>query len=589
MENIAEKLPKRPTALQMSQIQEAAEADICHFGWYEPVTVMVDILDTGYECFTIGSIGSGRKKRAAAITCPHCGEVMIAGWVPGGEVQAIVGDDGIIYDGIPGGFDGNMFNDDYGECGCIRTFKEYDAVDCRMCGESFFIKRRSKVKDELISRCAVNTMEEIDGNLCIVTWMAENHHHRNMSDDLYKIHPEGAVVLTKDRRLKCFRMRGNEYKQLKNFCDFSIKIYNSYEATCGRKVGSANVVNREAIHCTLADRTGLEEYIDIGGTHWAIYLRNWRAHKNIEALVKSAAGTAVRDCIRDRCEGYAGWSDDMTGFPFEIDFKQSKPEKMLGFNRTEWAYLVGMTDKNHPMTADKIARAQIVKEKGCAIERYAEIADKIGEGKASAIILLTADGNKYPSLERAMNYLRKQKMYSISGVEILMDYWKAIVNLQAAELFFPRDLRQAHEFYCVNRDGVSTEAEKMNFIAVSEECAALQYRSGEYIITVCPNTDELTKESNTLHHCVRTYVKSHIAMTSVVFFVRHRRRPERSFYTTDYNLTAKIPHRNQLHGYKNDRYRKVPQEILDFLKEWEQKVLLPWAAENNKKSLKEAV
>lgn len=61
------------------------------------------------------------------------------------------------------------------------------------------------------------------------------------------------------------------------------------------------------------------------------------------------------------------------------------------------------------------------------------------------------------------------------------------------------------------------------------------------------------------------------------------RRPERSYYTLQINMTGTIPREIQLHGYGNERHgdhkqfkHTIPKKVRDFCDRWERDVLLPW-------------
>ena len=122
----------------------------------------------------------------------------------------------------------------------------------------------------------------------------------------------------------------------------------------------------------------------------------------------------------------------------------------------------------------------------------------------------------------------------------------------------------------------------------------LQWTDGELCIVLPKSHAELVQEGNILRHCVGGYSDRHIQGGDTIFFVRHYRRPERSYYTLDINMTDR-PHRVQLHGYGNERHgihkqysHKIPKKVLDFCARWEQEVLMPWWRDNQNKKEKTA-
>ena len=107
---------------------------------------------------------------------------------------------------------------------------------------------------------------------------------------------------------------------------------------------------------------------------------------------------------------------------------------------------------------------------------------------------------------------------------------------------------------------------------------------------ILPQTqEELIAEGNVLQHCVGGYADSHIN-GKIILFVRHYRRPERSYYTLNVDMTGEQPRRIQLHGYGNERHGKsmehrhsIPKKVLEFVDRWEKEVLLPQWAKLKKK------
>ena len=75
--------------------------------------------------------------------------------------------------------------------------------------------------------------------------------------------------------------------------------------------------------------------------------------------------------------------------------------------------------------------------------------------------------------------------------------------------------------------------------------------------------------------------------TDVIFFVRHARRPERSWYTLDICMTGSEPREVQLHGYRNEwcgrKRLRIPPKVREFCDRWKKEVLLPWAAADRQK------
>lgn len=67
-------------------------------------------------------------------------------------------------------------------------------------------------------------------------------------------------------------------------------------------------------------------------------------------------------------------------------------------------------------------------------------------------------------------------------------------------------------------------------------------------------------------------------MGKIILFVRHTRRPDRSWYTLNINVLTK--EEIQLHGYRNEmvdgKRLKIPQRVREFVDLWEREVLAEW-------------
>ena len=88
------------------------------------------------------------------------------------------------------------------------------------------------------------------------------------------------------------------------------------------------------------------------------------------------------------------------------------------------------------------------------------------------------------------------------------------------------------------------------------------------------------QEGATLHHCVGGYAKTH-ASGKIILFIRHTRRPERSWFTLNVDIYEKKIIQN--HGYGNEMAHghqlKIPREVQEFVELWKKQVLEPWKPE----------
>ena len=79
-------------------------------------------------------------------------------------------------------------------------------------------------------------------------------------------------------------------------------------------------------------------------------------------------------------------------------------------------------------------------------------------------------------------------------------------------------------------------------------------------------------EGETLRHCVGEYGKEHAKGKKIILFIRHYRKPERSYYTLNVGFDGWRPYIIQLHGYGNEHHgphkeyrHTIPKEVTAFV------------------------
>lgn len=120
---------------------------------------------------------------------------------------------------------------------------------------------------------------------------------------------------------------------------------------------------------------------------------------------------------------------------------------------------------------------------------------------------------------------------------------------------------------------------------------------GELCIRLPRSNGDLIREGRVLCHCVGGYGNRHSEGKDLIFFVRHYRRPERSYYTLNISMGL-IPKEIQLHGYRNEAHidksgsykrHRIPKKVRAFCNRWEKEILMPYClarygAENKEKT-----
>ncbi len=148
------------------------------------------------------------------------------------------------------------------------------------------------------------------------------------------------------------------------------------------------------------------------------------------------------------------------------------------------------------------------------------------------------------------------------------------------EQLWPPHLRDAHDRLSTQLSVSKSQKYIAEFQRLKQKYRPLEWTDGELCIVVPESNADLVTEGKVLHHCVGGYGEKHVEGRSI-FFVRKYRRPERSYYTLNEDLTGMEPFRIQLHGYRNEynddgSMHSIPKKVLDFVSRWEKEILTPW-------------
>lgn len=185
---------------------------------------------------------------------------------------------------------------------------------------------------------------------------------------------------------------------------------------------------------------------------------------------------------------------------------------------------------------------------------------------------------------KTARYLRRQNEQAYT----YRDYIRAVHNLgedvtQDVILWPPR-LRAAHDRVAMAARYTTDRRTKEQFEEMSRIAQGLTWKHNGIIIRPAATPEELVQEGATLKHCVGGYAKSH-ASGRIILFIRHERRPERSWYTLNVDLKTKKIIQN--HGYRNEMLPNgthlcIPKEVQDFVLAWTETILNPWVMPKKK-------
>lgn len=527
----------------------------------------------------------------ARCTCSTCGEDFTAGWVSrtgynGKRIHGIriaEGEDGVVYDGYVGP----------DECGAVE-YNHGDALSCPLCWTIGTLTPRAELRNGRICRVMQAEVVSVEGYAVVMYWMITRVQDDCGRDSTHFV-PHQALIIDRQgkvRRAKAEIKDGDLSRAV--WCPLCETIdpmqspYRSHDAEWGRKIGGWTLTIGPDLTGTTGEKTALDEYIGAGG-HWpGAYLQLWAKRPQVENLLRQGLGKAVAETIDDRLDR-AVYYADLHGAPILpwADWREVKPHRMLHMSREEFRAIrhsawsgadAAGWDKYRAVLPDADARD------------FESCRKQLGMGNVDKLLDMVQAGWTDLTPKLVARYLAKQGRLD-DGTQLLIDYRKLAHEMDlgdTAEVCWPRDLQAAHDRVAQawgDRHELKwTEGFTATYMALRD----LEWTDGDLCIVIPKSEQDLVDEGRVLRHCVGTYGRSHCSGRPI-FFIRHYRRPERSYYTLNMDLTGKLPRKIQLHGYGNERHgehkeypHSIPRSVQDFADRWQREVLLPWFADRQK-------
>lgn len=176
-------------------------------------------------------------------------------------------------------------------------------------------------------------------------------------------------------------------------------------------------------------------------------------------------------------------------------------------------------------------------------------------------------------LRRAVKYIKGQMNMKKNGRPIwkfasaAIGYWNDYLDaakqleydLTDQTVAMPKDLEARHDAASkMVKLQASAEARKKYRNRYKKLKDLYEFELGGLSIIVPEMGEQIVAEGKILHHCVGGYADRHMVGKVDILFLRHSRRPERSFLTIEME-PRKSPRdkvvMRQIHGYQNERYR----------------------------------
>lgn len=533
---------------------------------------------------------NAKRTWAAACSCTACGSDWYAGWFDG-KVIMYEGDDGMTYEGVP---------EDLTEPGLIVVCEGESDIRCPLCEEPVTAVRRSDLRRGRTYQLMACALENIGDYTALVWYLVRRQIDRwGYTDE--GAEPIYAAVIDTYGSVQLFSRTkpmpngavcaGTDWRAQKKLTDpFQVPYY-CWGACGNRNIGGVTVRKVPPQLGQTGEKTGLADYMSAGG-HWPLqYLLFWQRHPYIENLVKAGWTKAICEQIDLQCSGAIDRRADGIGagvklYPEELvflaDWDEAKPHRMLHMSRDGFRQLkpwdlqmlnlwMGLWEIGAAAPGDETEVDRLFRRYGYAA--LSVWANMISDGWGEELCLAKID--RY-----LMRQFKRSGMPYGAALQMYLDYREMLepmVDTPTEAELWPRDLRAAH-------DGLITgnEANKMQYIAgfrqMYEKWRALEWTDGEICIRLPRTNNELIREGHTLNHCVGRYGKEHVK-GDLILFVRHHRRPERSWFTLNIDVRGKKPVQIQLHGYGNEwakgKHLHIPQRVLDFVERWKTEVLAP--------------
>lgn len=305
------------------------------------------------------------------------------------------------------------------------------------------------------------------------------------------------------------------------------------------------------------------------------YIRLYWQHPNAENLIANGAARLVGEGLR--AEGSATSYYNATAVYTMprlgwVDWKQNRPAQMLGLTKDQLRTVLQLGWKLRELKFWHKARQTHTFGEVCEMLQLTSV------NEIDTALTLT----EHPL--RLLRYCKAQR----SNVYFYKDYChmaaKAGFAMEDAAVLWPKDLRAAHDRAMAASRYAKTAKYAEAFAAMTRRCRALNWVQGDICIRVAETPVELVDEGATLHHCVGGYARAH-AEGNIILFIRHTRRPERSWFTLNVDVKAKKILQN--HGYGNEfahgKVLHIPQAVQDFVKDWKKQVLDNWQLPPEKK------
>lgn len=552
------------------------------------------------EIMEYNSLEPRRTVWAAQCTCTDCYDDFVTRKEPGEEnIILIQGEDGQYYTAEP-------WADIDDDSLSFTMQRPGDAFQCPLCGANVKLIHSRRLRGGRTKQIMVVSVQNIFDYTGIFYWMV----WRTVDEDglsEYGVSPKDAFILTENGGLVRYahELRTGWYGSARSLPRWKLMTvnhdsiddrYRDWGSINNQKVGASIYNCFPDLEGTTGEKTGLIEYLNAGGYRPVLYLKKWYRHRALENLCKCGQGKLVAEIIRSAYR--FSYSFDIEASEY-IDLSKRKPHEMLRLTKGEFKQV---RNKHLELSMEMLEqwRTYQLRTNSASFAEYMEYLELFkSKGLKDALDML----RQWPdiTMEKLVRYMEKQKLRP-RECRLLFDTREMAARLYAdraltREELWPQRLIEAHDRFSqmlTDRENLDKATElQAGFDRVKNMYGHLEWSDGDLCIMLPERNEDLVDEGRTLRHCVGGYGKGHAAGSSLIFFVRRHRRPERSYYTLNISMNGK-PKEVQLHGYGNERHgpnkeheHRIPARVRAFCDRWENEILFPWYAEKQKRQKEE--
>lgn len=493
--------------------------------------------------------------KTAYLWCSACNEVAFAEYLPGKD----------------GAKSGVRLCNEYD----LAEYRTGESLTCPMCGKAVQLERNVDICSGRSQESWVTVPTLRSGMLALTEYFCRRTVYCGESQ--WNCVPVWSYVADGKKMIKfCRYRRGmggalyslDEWQQNKRLCD---------------TLGRVQLYDRDLpdLEGTSLENSRLWEYArKAPGDFLPVrYIRLYWKHPNAENLIANGAARIVGEGLYAEGKATSYYNTDAVYTEPRldwVDWKQNRPAQMLGLTKDQLRTVLQLGWKlRELMLWHKVKQTHTFGDV-CEMLQLASVS------KTETALALT----EHPL--RLLRYCKAQR----SDVYFYEDYHRMAAEagfaMDDAAVRWPKNLQTAHDRAMAASRYAKTAKYAEAFAAMTRRCRGLNWVQGDICIRVAETPAELVDEGATLHHCVGGYAKAH-AEGRIILFIRHTRRPERSWFTLNVDVKNKKVLQN--HGYGNEfahgKVLHIPRAVQDFVKDWKKQVLDNWQLPPEKKEAQE--